>query len=63
VASKPVPVRLDESILARLDLLKLALRERVPRGVDIDRSDALRVAIFAGLEAEEARLRARRGSL
>ena len=54
-ASKPVvPVRLELEVVARLDQIVDALAERV-RWRRVGRSDALRVVIAAGLEAEEAR--------
>jgi len=50
--TKPIPVRLDDETLSRLDALAEAMSERTG-GADISRANALRAALNVGLQALE----------
>ena len=52
---KPIPVRLDPELVARLDAVTALLSKRAA-GAELTRSAALRVAIERGLAELEAEL-------
>lgn len=51
-STKPIPVRLDDETLSRLDALAEAMSERTG-GAAITRANALRAALNAGLQVLE----------
>lgn len=52
---RPLPVRLEDDTIERLDRLAAALTQRAA-GVKVSRSSAMRVTIERGLDALEAEL-------
>ncbi|HET9933775.1 MAG TPA: hypothetical protein VFQ35_23890 [Polyangiaceae bacterium] len=52
MTGKPIPIRLEEDILARLEELAEAMSRRTG-GVEITRASALRAAILIGLDKLE----------
>ena len=49
---KPIYIRLDEALLARIDQFAERMNAQQP-GLKLNRSDAIRVLIHKGLEATE----------
>jgi hypothetical protein len=56
MATRPIPIRLDERLLARIDRVVVGLSQRA-HGVGITRSAVVRAALERGLEHLEAVLR------
>jgi hypothetical protein len=56
MASRPIPIRLEDELLARIDRVVAALSRRA-HGVGITRSAVVRTAIDRGLKQLEAVLR------
>jgi hypothetical protein len=52
MTGKPVPLRIEESTLDRLDRVASALSERAA-GARVPRSDVIRIALERGLESLE----------
>lgn len=59
MATRSVTARLEEDLVERLDRLAAALSARA-KGAEVSRSDALRVAATAGLDALEKEIAAER---
>lgn len=55
MTGKPIPLRLEQEILDRLDRIAAALSERAA-GVRVTRADATRIALERGATALEAEL-------
>jgi hypothetical protein len=55
MTGNPVPIRLGEELLARLDRVTAEMSKRAA-GADVPRSSAIRLALERGLDALEAEL-------
>lgn len=55
MTARPVPLRIDETILERLDRVAAALSERAA-GARVPRSDAIRIALERGVASLEQEL-------